>query len=145
MAVGEICQDYDRYKTSGRPRSYHLSVGSDGPWMILGRKTDVQSAVTHTELMKPQNRTLPQILSSPHLEKLSSCHAHLGHQNQNILSQLSYVACKTTFHLVKFQNGSCYSKFGPWTKQHSTTWELRIPSPTSDLLNQNLHVNKIPR
>lgn len=115
VAVGEICQDYDRYKTSSRLRPYHLCGFR---WSLADSWQKNGSEVQQLPIWgswRNRIKPCPNIFSSPHLRKLSSCHAHLGHQKQKILSQLSYLACKTTFHPVKFQNGCCSSKFGPWT------------------------------
>ena len=49
VAVGEICQDYDRYGTVGRLRSYCPSVGPDGLWLTLGRRMEIKPR--ETELM----------------------------------------------------------------------------------------------
>lgn len=46
----------------------------------------------------------------------------------------------------KLVKASCYAKCGPWTQQVSAIWQLvrnaKIPSSTSDLLNQNLHLTR---
>lgn len=42
VAVGEICQDYDRYKApSGL--GPHVHVGAGGPGLILGKRMEIKS------------------------------------------------------------------------------------------------------
>lgn len=57
-----------------------------------------------------------------------------------LLSRCSVLICET--------NGADYSRtlvLNVWSADLEMCWKCRVPGPTPGLLNQNLHVGKIPR